>query len=421
MQCIVVGAGLLGLTSAWFLRQYGIEVTVVEQAPGPGLGTSFANGGMLHASQAGPWNEPGVLWQALRMLGHEDSALLIRPRVLPYMLPWAWQFLRHSKPVRYHANVARNARLAAYSLRVLHEQFVPLGLPFEQAARGTMKIYRTQAELDAAATSAQRCREWGVRYDVLDAAGVAALEPALGDIIDQLSGGVHFPDDVSGDAHMFCRALADAGSEAGVRFEYEARATRVVLQHGRVHGVEVDGEMLPAEHCVLAAGAHCAALARPLGLRVPVQPVKGYSLTLPLRDWPLEPRTPVIDEHFHAAVCPLGARLRVAGTAEFTGFDERLTPSRIENLYTLVKRVYPAGAECIERREAVEWAGFRPMSPDGVGIMGPTSIPGLHLNTGHGHLGWTMAMGAGKLVADALVGRTAELALDDYALARFRA
>ncbi|MEQ8232006.1 MAG: D-amino acid dehydrogenase [Gammaproteobacteria bacterium] len=421
MHCIVVGAGLLGLTSAWFLRRHGLEVTVVEQAAGPGLGTSFANGGMLHASQASPWNEPGVLWQALRMLGREDSALLIRPRVLPRMLPWAWQFVRNSRPVRFHTNMARNARLAAYSLRVLHEEFATLELRFERAGEGTLKIYRTPAELDLAQTIALRCRDWDVRYEVLDRPGVTKLEPALTDVADALSGGIHFPDDVSGDAHLFCRELAAACTAAGVRFSYEASATRVVLQRGRVHGVEIAGEMVPATHCLIAAGSHTAALARPLGLRVPVQPVKGYSLTLPLDGWSYRPRVPVIDEHFHAAVCPLGSHLRVAGTAEFAGFDDRLTPSRLENLYTLVSHVYPAGARIIDRGEVSHWTGFRPMSPDGVGIMGPTRIPGLHLNTGHGHLGWTMATGAGKLVADALVGAATDIALDDYAPARFGA
>ncbi|MEQ8663324.1 MAG: D-amino acid dehydrogenase [Gammaproteobacteria bacterium] len=421
MHCIVVGAGLLGLTTAWFLRCHGVEVTVVERAAGPGLGTSFANGGMLHASQASPWNEPGVLWQALRMLGREDSALLIRPRTLPRMLPWAWQFVRNSRPVRFHANMARNARLAAYSLRVLHYQFGTLALTFERATQGTLKIYRTTAELELARTIALRCTEWDVRYTVLDADGVAALEPALADIADGLSGGIHFPDDVSGDAHLFCRELAAACARAGVTFLYEAEATAVVLQHGQVHGVEVAGDMLPATHCVLAAGSHSARLARRVGLRVPVQPVKGYSLTLPLRAWPSTPRVPVIDEHFHAALCPLGAQLRIAGTAEFAGFDDRLTPSRLENLYTLVRHVYPAGARVIDRREVVHWTGLRPMSPDGVGIMGPTRVPGLHLNTGHGHLGWTMATGAGKLVADALVGASPDIDLNDYSPARFGA
>ncbi|MCB1746396.1 MAG: D-amino acid dehydrogenase [Gammaproteobacteria bacterium] len=419
MHCIVVGAGLLGLTTAACLQRAGARVTVLERGHGPALETSFANGGMLHASQASPWNEPGVLGQALRMIGREDSALLIRPRALPHMLRWSWDFFRHSAPRRFEQNMARNARLASYSLRMLDELFGDLAPEFERADRGTLKIYRTAQELDQALAAAERCRAWDVDFQVLDGAGITALEPALGTVHGALSGGIHFPDDVSGDAHQFCRALATRLEAGGADFRYEAHAECLVLEAGRFDAVVVDGEPLRADACVVAAGSYSTALLAPLGLRLPVQPVKGYSLTIPLLGWPCAPRVPVIDEHFHAAVCPLGDRLRVAGTAEFTGFDATLTPSRIANLYRLVEQVYPDGTACIDRRQVVEWCGFRPMSPDGVGLMGPSAVPGLFLNTGHGHLGWTMAPGAGKLVADQVLGVAAGIAREDYLPARF--
>lgn len=419
MQTIVVGAGLLGLTTAYFLRQAGADVLVIERQPGPGLETSYANGGMLHASQASPWNEPGVLGMALRMLGREDSALLIRPHALPRMLSWAWAFFRHSAPARYLVNVEKNARLAGYSLQVLARHLAPLALDFERADRGTLKIYREPAALAVATRIAERCRAWDLRFDVLGPTEVAALEPALAPISARLSGAIHFPDDVAGDAHRFCVALQARAAADGVRFEFGRSVETVLTAQGRVSGLRVDGETHAATCVVLAAASYTPALARSAGVRVPVQPVKGYSLTLPMAAFTPAPAVPVIDEHFHAAVCPLGARLRVAGTAEFAGFDARLTPARIANLFELVRQVYPDGAARLDRAEAREWCGFRPMSPDGVGIMGETPVPGLFLNTGHGHLGWTMAPGAGKLVADRVLGRRTDIDIADYSLARF--
>lgn len=419
MHIIVIGAGLLGLTTAWFLRRHGAEVTVFERGPGAGLETSFANGGMLHASQASPWNEPGVLRQALDMLGREDAALLIRPRALPRMLPWVWSFFRNARSDRFLVNLEKNTRLAAYSLAILDEHFSALEDGFERAALGTLKVYRSAADLAAAEQVATRCRAFDVRYDVLDPQRVVALEPALGPIADVLCGGIHFPDDISGDAHLFCRALAKQAAAAGVCFEFNASVDRLLQRGGRFHAVESAGRTHTAEACVVAAGSFSAHLLRSVGVRLPVQPVKGYSLTIPLDDWPQAPRVPVIDEHFHAAACPLGDRLRIAGTAEFAGFDANLTASRIENLYTLVAGLYPTGARLIDRRRVEQWTGLRPMSPDGVGIMGESAVAGLYVNTGHGHLGWTMAPGAGKLVADRVLGHATELGLEDYLPARF--
>lgn len=419
MRIVVIGAGLLGLTTAHFLRRAGAEVMVCERRDGPGLETSFANGGMLHASQANPWNEPGVLWQVLRQFGREDSALLIRPRALPGMLGWVWRFFRNATPQRYLANVERNARLATFSLATLHTEFHTLAPAFARAEFGTLKIYRTPAALDIAVRVAERCRAWNVRYEVLDGAAAVRLEPALAPVAGELSGAIHFADDVSGDAHLFCTALAARCADAGVVFTFGRAVERIAITGGRFAAVMVDGERIAADACVIAGGSASRALAASAGLRVPVQPVKGYSITVPLTDWPVAPHVPVIDEHFHAAVCPLGAWLRVAGTAEFAGFDPRLTAARIDNLFALLRRIYPLGASHVVRAQAQPWCGFRPMSPDGVGIMGATRIGGLFLNTGHGHLGWTMAPGAGKLVAQAVLGVPPDIALAAFALDRF--
>jgi D-amino-acid dehydrogenase len=419
MRTVVVGAGLLGLTTAYFLRRHGAEVTVVDRQKGPGLETSFANGGMLHASQASPWNAPGVFWYALRMFGREDSALLIRLRALPRMLGWAWTFFRNATPATFYTSLEKNTRLADYSLSVLNEHYAALNMNFDRADHGTLKIYRTAEELDEAVKLSERCAEWGVRYSALTPAEITALEPALGPIESALTGGVHFPDDVSGDAHKFCRELKQCCDDDGISFMLESEVSEVLVSNAQMQAIVVSGETLRADNCVIAAGSYSTHLAATAGVKIPVQPVKGYSVTVPMSDWASQPAIPVIDDHYHAAVTPLGDRLRVAGTAEFAGFDDTLTPSRIENLYALIRHVYPRGADRIDRDKSAHWTGLRPMSPDGVGVMGDTPIRGLYLNTGHGHLGWTMAPGAGKLVADRIVTGHSEIDLGDYSLARY--
>lgn len=418
MHVVIAGAGLLGLTTAWYLRRAGAEVSVVDRQPGPGLETSFANGGMLHASQANPWNEPGVLGTALRMMGREDAALLVRPRALPGMWRWGWTFVRHSKPERYLRNFEKNAHLARCSLTEMEALRAALGSQYAASRRGTLKLFRTPREVAGAARLCSQLDQWGIRHEVVDARGAAHLEPALTPIEAQLAGGLFFPDDESGDAHQFCGLLARALAAAGVSFQFDTTLTDLAPRPGGVVVHTTRGEVR-GDAAVLALGSHTPALARRVGLRVPVVPVKGYSITLPAAAWPERPQMPVIDDHLHAAVCPLGDRLRVAGTAEFAGHDLALTPSRIDNLFSLVQKLYPAFAPHLKRDAATPWTGLRPMSADGVGIMGRTSVPGIFLNTGHGPLGWTMAAGAGRLVADEILGLQPPLALEPYRLERF--
>lgn len=418
MRAIVVGAGLLGLTTAYFLKRCGLDVVVLERRAGAGLETSFANGGMLHASQANPWNEPGVLTAALRMLGREDSALLVRLRALPGLLAWGAAFVHQSNPVRYRRNFEKNARLARYSLAQMAELRNALSADYDCVKLGTLKLYRTAAEVSAAARLCAQLTDWGIAYRILDPAGVVAIEPALGAIAARLAGGVYYPDDEAGDAYRFCGLLTQHLQRTGVVLSFNTEVRAITLTSGRIAGVATAHGHLPSDFVVVAAGSYTPQLTKTAGLRVPVVPVKGYSLTIPLNGWRDTPRVPVIDDHLHAAVCPLGDRLRIAGTAEFTGYDLLLTPSRIENLFALVIKLYPGFGPYLDRANALPWAGLRPMSSDGVGIMGRTRIPGLYLNTGHGPLGWTMAAGAGRLVADEIAGASPELELAPYYLAR---
>lgn len=419
MRALIIGGGLLGLTTAYFLRQHGLEVTVVDREPGPGRATSFANGGMLHASLANPWNEPGVFWHAFKMLGREDAALLVRMKALPSLLGWGLTFVRHSQPARYLRNFEKNVHLARYSLALMQEFRAVLGTDYDYAGRGTLKLFRSAAPFAAAQVMSQQLGTWGIPYEVLSGAAAVALEPALAPIESAITGGLYFPADESGDAQRFCELLTAHCRAQGVRFEFGLQVQRLLRSGTRIEGVLGSQGLMTADAYVLAAGSYATPLAHAVGVAVPVRPVKGYSLTLDTGDWPGRPSRPVIDDALHAAVCPLGNRLRVAGTAEFAGFDLRLTPARLNNLFDLVTQLYPSIAPHLDRQRAARWCGLRPMSADGVGIMGRTPVTNLYLNTGHGPLGWTMAAGAGRLVADDIAGKPTELNLEAYQLARF--
>ncbi len=417
MRIVVIGSGLMGLVTAYFLRKSGAEACVVDRQDSSARETSFANGGMLHASQASPWNAPGILWAALRMIGREDSALLIRTNALPRMLRWGFGFIRNSNPERFAANIERNARLAQYSLSVMNEIRASETLDYDYSPRGTLTVYRKQSELDAAGNFSTQFTASSVQFDVLDRAGAVALEPTLAPIASEIAGALYYPEDESGDAFKFCQELQRACEREGVEFLFGARVNKLIREGGVIVSADTENRRLRADKFVLAAGSFTPLLSRSVGLRVPVQPVKGYSITAPIGRWATPPTIPVIDEHLHAAVCPLGDRLRVAGTAEFAGYNSVLTKSRIENLFHLLISLYPEYEPYLDEAKTDRWTGLRPVTPAGVGIMGRTAISNLYLNTGHGHLGWTMAAGAGKAVAAEVLETESDFDLSNYRLA----
>jgi D-amino-acid dehydrogenase len=419
MKALVVGGGLLGLTTAWFLNERGVEVTVVEKNGEVGVDTSFANGGMLHASQASPWNEPGVMFKALQMIGKEDSPLLIRPSALLKMIPWALAFFKNSSPELFLQNLQKNTQLADYSLSVLNEYFSPLNLRFEQARKGILKIYQTEEEIENAEKIAARGKANNIPYQVLDSDQTIDLEPALKKVRLRIKGGIYFPNDMSGNAYLFCKELSNRCAINGVKFICNSEIQRVNVERKAFHSLVAKDKTYVGDVCVVAAGSYSSYLLKTAGLRLPVQPVKGYSITIPNPGDIITPRVPVIDEHYHAAICPLGDNLRVAGTAEFAGFNKELSVDRIDNLFELVRKVYPEIYESMEKTKVKKWSGLRPMTPDGVGVMGKTRVKGLFINTGHGHLGWTMAPGGGKLVSDIIVNGDAEIDFHSYSLERF--
>ena len=414
MRVLVIGSGLLGVSSAWFLAREGCEVTVVERLPGAAQGTSFANAGMLTPSMADPWNSPGIFWHLLQWLGREDAPFLVRPRALPAMLGWGLSFVRNSTAARQRASMDANLRLAAYSLATLRELRATLKLAYDERARGTIKVFRDRKAFDAAAARNATLASLGLDVRTLTPADAVATEPALEPVRERLVGAIYCPADESGDARAFTLALAEQARAAGVQFHYGREVTGFEQAGGRINAAFAGGTRYEAEQFVVAAGSWSPLLLRTLGLGLPVRPVKGYSITVPAGHWDGAPRMPVIDDALHAAATPLGARLRVAGTAEIAGYDAALTPARIDNLFKLLFELFPTYPPTLDRASAEPWAGLRPMSPDGVPRIGRLGCDNLFVNTGHGHLGWTLATGSGALLADLMLGRLPALAPAPY-------
>ncbi|MDR2240384.1 MAG: D-amino acid dehydrogenase [Zoogloeaceae bacterium] len=411
MHVIVLGAGLAGVTSAWYLRQAGYAVTVVDRQPAAGLETSYANGGQISASHPEPWANPGAPAQIVRWLGRADAPLLFRPR--PDWAQWSWglRFLRECLPARARRNTLAIARLALHSRDCLHALLAETGIEYARLRKGILHLFFSPREFAQAETRAALLRELGMRAEVRDAHACLEIEPALTGN-ETLRGGLYAPDDETGDALAFTQALAERCHEAGVEFRFNTRITSLAAAEGRIAAVTIQEEdgsaaQIGGDAFLLALGSYSAALARPLGDRLPIYPVKGYSVTLPLADGAAAPCVSITDESRRIVCSRLGDRLRVAGTAELTGFDTAIDPDRcaaiLRRARQLFPRLEPAG-------DAAYWAGLRPATPGNVPIIGRSRLPNLFYNTGHGTLGWTLACGSGQTIAAIIDGRQPDVA-----------
>lgn len=418
MKALIIGSGLIGITSAYFLSRRGWEVTVLDRQHGPGEETSFANGSLLTPSMPEPWNAPGSWRVLLKSIGRSDSPLQLRLKALPHLTGWGLGFLRNSSAERYERNTVKNLKLALHSLEVLGNLRRETGIEYGGAARGSLRLIRDPEALERALAWAQRLRSEGLTFRRLTADEVVEMEPALAPIAGQLAGGIHYPVDEIGNAYKFCVGLAELARRGSVQFRFNTPVTTIEVRQGKVAAVLSGDERFTADRYIVAAGSYSPLLLEQLGVNVPVRPAKGYSLTFerPCLDPPFT--LPICDDDFHAVVVPLEGVIRVAGTAEFAGYDLSLPEGRVQNLVKLVNLVLPAGR--FERTQAKPWCGLRPMSFDGVPIIGPTPIGDLWINTGHGHLGWTMAAGSGQLMADLLAGGSPGVDPDAYTLARFQ-
>ena len=404
MTTLVIGAGLLGLCTAKALVDRGESVTILESREGVALETSYANGGMITPSLPEPWNDPGVHRHLAASLFDPKSAMKLHLHAIPSLFFWGIRFLRNSAPSRYYRACEDNFLLATYSLGRIQELMRESHLDFSHGTGGTLSVFRNEKDLLSKKIVSDRLALLGMRYELLDSNGIVEVEPTLEDVRHQLVAGIYFPDDEFGDAQRFCVALAGILVNAGARIETATPVSEILHIGGRVTGVRAGEKDFPAKRVVLAAGPQSCRLARTVGMSLPVRPAKGYSVTIDVSGIDGTPRIPVLDDTMHAGMTPLDHRLRLVGTAEFTGFDTRIEQVRVDNLFDLLQALYPSVNARVDRTRAVPWAGLRPMSADGKPIIGGTSMDGLYLNTGHGQLGWTMAMGSAELLADLMLG-----------------
>ena len=416
MRVAVLGAGVIGTTTAYYLAKLGHEVTVLDRQPDVGLETSFANGGLVSPSMAEPWASPGVPLKLLTSLGRDDAPFLLRPRALPGMAGWGLRFLRNCTAERLDRNARTLRRLANYSRDVLDSLTAETDIEYDGSRLGILMVYTHAAAFAAARRHMRSMDEMGVAYETLDARGCAALEPGLAPAADKLAGGIHFPNDQSGDAMKFTREVARLCRALGVEFRHGVAVTALEANGNKVQSVVTDSGRTTADAYVVALATGSPAILRGLGIKLPVYPVKGYSVTVPTDGWNNAPNVPVIDYGRLVAVTRLGDSIRIAGTVEFAGFDRSQNPGRGENLLDAARNIFP---DFPATASAEHWSGLRPMTPDGPPVLGASPYRNLFLNTGHGALGWTLACGSARVMADLLDGRAPEIDLDGMGLFRF--
>ena len=407
MKVVILGAGVVGTASAWFLNQAGCAVTVFDRQPAAGMETSFANGGQISVSHAEPWANPHAIGQLLRWIGKKDAPLLFHLRFDPQLWRWGLQFLRQCTPARTRANIAAIVQLALYSrgtLQALRQQLGPdFGRAYDCLEKGILHLYTDPDEFARAAGAARLMRELGLDRTPVDAERCVEIEPALAAARPLLVGGDYTASDESGDAHRFTQALAAHAAAAGVTFAYRTPLAGLEIAAGRVRGVRLaDGRLENADAVVVALGSYSAPFLRPYGLYVPVYPAKGYSATLDLLPGTPAPTVSLTDDGRKLVFSRLGNRLRIAGTAEFNGYNLDLDPLRCQALVARTRMLFP---ELEYRGEPAFWCGLRPATPANVPLIGAAPLPGLWLNTGHGTLGWTLACGSGAALADLICGR----------------
>ena len=416
MKVLVLGGGVIGVTTAYYLAKSGHEVTVVDRQPATALETSFANAGEVSPGYASPWAGPGVPIKAIKWLLMKHGPLVLRPKLDPAMWLWLAKMLRNCTSARYAVNKSRMIPLAEYSRDCLRALRAETAIRYDERSRGTLQLFRKQAQLDGTAGDIAVLKQYGVPYEVLDREGCVGAEPALAAVKHRIAGGLLLPQDETGDCHMFTQALAARAAQIGVQFRFETTIERLVADASEIAGVATSAGVLRADAYVVALGSWSPRLLRPSGISIPVYPVKGYSITVPIIDSEAAPVSTVMDESYKVAITRLGDRIRVGGTAEISGYSNRLDSARRATLDHSLTDMFPSGGNLAE---ATFWSGLRPMTPDGPPVIGATRYANLHLNTGHGTLGWTMACGSARVLADLLSGRKPEIDTTELALARY--
>ena len=415
MKIAVLGAGVIGVTSAWYLARAGHDVTVIDRQSGPAMETSFANAGEVSFGYCSPWAAPGIPQKAVKWLFMEHAPLILRPKPDRDMLAFMARMLGNCTSQRYAINKSRMLRLADHSRTCLAELRAETGITYDERMRGTLQLFRTEPQLEASARDVRALAEDGIPFEVLDREGCIRVEPALAHAREKFVGGLLTPNDETGDCFKFTNALAELAAARGVTFDYGRTVRALDVEQGLVRHVATDRGPVAADMVVVALGSHSAALLRPHGIDLPVYPVKGYSLTIPIVDESRAPESTVMDETYKIAITRLGNRIRVGGMAEISGYTSDLVPARRRTLEYSVTDLFPGG----DLTRAEFWSGLRPMTPDGTPIIGATGIGNLFLNTGHGTLGWTMSCGSADLLAELVSGHQPSFDCADLAVSRY--
>jgi len=416
MKVLVLGAGVIGVSIAYELAGAGHDVVVADRQPQPALETSFANAGEVSPGYSAPWAGPGVPLKAIKWLVMHHRPLVIRPHLDWALLRWSLATLRNCTAARYRVNKMRMVRLAEYSRDCLRALRAATGIAYDERMQGTLQLFRTQKQFDGSAGDVAVLRQSGVAFELLDREGCIRHEPALGRVREKFVGGLLLPGDETGDCFKFTQRLAELARERGVEFRFGTTIRALERSGDRIVGVATDVGRADADAYVVALGSYSPLLLAPIGLRIPVYPVKGYSITVPIRDAAGAPESTVMDETHKVAVTRLGDRIRVGGTAELAGYTLRLHEARRKTLAHVVEDLFVGGGD-VARAEF--WCGLRPMTPDGTPIVGPTPIGNLFLATGHGTLGWTMAAGTARVIADVVSRRSAGIDLEGLTIDRY--
>jgi D-amino-acid dehydrogenase len=415
MHVAVIGAGIIGVTSAYYLRQQGFEVTVVERNPGVAQEASFANAGVIAPGYSAPWAQPGMPAKLLHYLFKSEAPLVFRPRLDVAQWRWLARWLAECRIERFRRNKARMQRLAFYSRDCLHALGQRHGIDYEQT-QGYLQLFRTEAEVERSAPARALLKEAGVLHVLLGAADCRRIEPALVEGTP-LAGGLHLPEDETGNCAFFAKRLKDICAEQGVQFRFGMSVERLELAQGRIGRLRLRDGAMAVDAAVVAAGVDSVRLLRPLGIKLPLFPVKGYSATAAITRPENAPMIAVMDETFKVAVTRMGNRLRIAGTAEIGSRELTLRDAALGTLLRVARDWFPGAAAYAQ---AQFWVGARPMLPDGPPVLGTTPIANLHLNVGHGSSGWAMACGSARVVADLIAQRKPDIDLDGLTLDRYQ-
>jgi len=415
MKVMVLGSGVVGLTSAWYLAQAGHQVTVIDRQAQSGEETSFANAGQISYGYSSPWAAPGIPLKAIKWLAQKHSPLIFKPGTSPELYRWTMQMLKNCSEQRYQINKNRMLRVSNYSRQCLLDLRKKHQIAYEGRQQGTLQVFRHQSQVDAVEKDMRLLADSNTRFRLLNVDECLEKEPALTLVKNKIVAGLHLPDDETGDCYQFCQQLTKLAQAAGVEFKFNVQVNKLLIDNEKITAVDTSIGTLSADSYVVALGCYSAQLLKPLGINLPVYPVKGYSLTIPMSNAEFSPVSTVMDESYKVALTRFDHRIRVAGTAELSGFNLALSAKRKATIAMVAQDLFPQAGDIAK---AEFWTGLRPMTPDGTPIIGKTRVSNLYTNTGHGTLGWTMACGSGKLLADIVSGHESEI--DSSGLSSFR-